>query len=213
MKTLLLLGLLLLSCTPKDERKYYSSNDFYHLHADSTLTLLEHFKTYQQTTDVTCGPSCALMALDYIGRLGDHNEMSLKALRGATQDTTYLRHLLHVFDAIGNLHYRSTFDYRQQDITPALLLDFLQQGAPILIGTNEWGGHWQIIIGYDTHNTPTLEDDVLILADPYDRTDHCPDGYLVYPLENLFYGNWRNYYDPDFNWGLFVALFPQPSSR
>jgi hypothetical protein len=64
------------------------------------------------------------------------------------------------------------------------------------------------VIGYDTRDTKTIEDDVLILADPYDRTDHHPDGYIVYPMENLYEGNWRNYYDPDFNWGLFVAVFP-----
>jgi hypothetical protein len=140
--------------------------------------------------------------------LGNYDEMTLKALRGVSQDTTHLRHLLNIFDAVGGITYVSTFNYDKEDITPSLFIDFLKKGAPVIIGTNEWGGHWQTVIGYDTKDTETIEDDVLILADPYDRTDHCPDGYTVYPMENLYEGNWRNYYDPDFNWGLFVAVFP-----
>jgi hypothetical protein len=200
---------LLLSCAKESGVRYYQSLDFYSMRSGGSLTLLEKFRTYQQTTGVTCGPSCALMALDYIGKLGNYDEMTLKALRGVSQDTTYLRHLLNIFDAVGGVNYVSTFDYDKKDITPSLFIDFLKKGAPVIIGTNEWGGHWQIVIGYDTGGTETIEDDVLILADPYDHTDRHPDGYIVYPLENLYEGNWCNYYDPDFNWGLFVAVFPE----
>jgi hypothetical protein len=200
--------LLLLSCAQENGRKYYQTIDFYATRSGGSLTLLENFKTYQQTTGVTCGPSCALMVLDHFGKRGSYDEMTLKALRGTAQDTTYLRHLLKILDEVGGLHYVSTFNYDRQAITPALLVDFLKQGAPVIIGTNEWGGHWQIIIGYDTMGTDRTEDDVLILADPYDHTDHQPDGYIVYPLANFYSGTWRNYYDPDFDWGLFVAVFP-----
>jgi hypothetical protein len=201
---------VLSSCVKESgHNKYYQSLDFYSMRSGGSLTLLEGFKTYQQTTNVTCGPSCALMALDYAGQLGDYDEMTLKALRGTAQDTTYLRHLLKVFDAVGDVQYVSTFDYGKQEITPSLLIDFLKNGAPVIVGTNEWGGHWQIIIGYDSMGTETTQDDVLILADPYDRTDHHLDGYIVYPLQLFYEGSWRNYYDPDFDWGLFVAVFPK----
>jgi hypothetical protein len=192
-------------------RKYYQSNDFYSMKSEGSLLLLEKFQSYQQTTEVTCGPSCALMALNYFGKLGGYDEMSLKALRGTDRDTTYLRHLLNIFDAVGNVKYVSTFDYDKDSIKPSLFIDFLKKGAPVIIGTNEWGGHWQTVIGYDSMNTGSMEDDVLILAEPYDRTDHFRDGYIVYPVENLFYGNWRNYFDPDFGWGLFVAVLPEDS--
>jgi hypothetical protein len=199
---------LLSSCGKTENNKYWQANNFYSMESKGSLLLLERFRTYQQTTGVTCGPSCALMALDHIHRLGNHNEASLKALRGTEQDTTYLRHLINIFNSIGGINYLSTFDFNRTEITPALLVDFLRKGAPIIIGTNEWGGHWQVIIGYDNMGTEILRDDVLILADPYDHTDHNCDGYIIYPLENLLEGIWRNYYDPDFNWGLFVAVFP-----
>ncbi|MDR3252545.1 MAG: hypothetical protein LBT35_03160 [Tannerella sp.] len=192
---------------------YYQSIDFYTLKSGGSLTLIEGFKTYQQTTDVTCGPSCILMTLGHFGKSGNYGEMDLKKLRGTEQDTTFLRHLINVVDSIGGFKYTSTFDLGKQEITRELFLNFLKNNIPVIIGTNEWGGHWQIIIGYDTLGTETTADDVLVLADPYDRTDHKEDGYVVYPFENLYFGNWRNNYDPDFDWGLFLALWPEDYVR
>ena len=54
----------------------------------------------------------------------------------------------------------------------------------------DWGGHWQVIIGIDTCETDDPYDDVLIMADPYDVTDHNKDGYFVVPLGRFFY-MWR----------------------
>ena len=39
-----------------------------------------------------------------------------------------------------------------------------------MIAWNDWGGHWQVIIGYDTMGT-----------------DHNQDGYGVYGAERLLY--------------------------
>ena len=50
----------------------------------------------------------------------------------------------------------------------------------------EWGGHWRVIIGYDTMGTETTLDDTLILADPYDTCDHKQDGYVVQNGEKFF---------------------------
>ena len=35
--------------------------------------------------------------------------------------------------------------------------------------------------------TEAENDDVLLVADPYDTTDHNQDGYGVYPAERLMY--------------------------
>jgi len=44
-----------------------------------------------------------------------------------------------------------------------------------------------VIIGYDTMGTETTQDDVIIVADPYDTTDHNQDGYGVYAAERFLY--------------------------
>ena len=50
----------------------------------------------------------------------------------------------------------------------------------------EWGGHWRVIIGYDTCGTENTLDDVLIMADSYDTSDHYQDGYAVNNAERFF---------------------------
>ena len=47
--------------------------------------------------------------------------------------------------------------------------DSLREGSPIIVENVDWGGHWRVIIGYDTMGTESPLDDVLILMDPYKR--------------------------------------------
>ena len=54
----------------------------------------------------------------------------------------------------------------------------------------DWYGHWQVLIGLDTCRTDSPYDDVLIMADPYDVTDHYQDGYYVVPMAR-FFDMWR----------------------
>ena len=51
----------------------------------------------------------------------------------------------------------------------------------------DWDGHWQVIIGYDNMGTEEFGDDVLVMADPYDTSDHYQDGYYTVPAERFFY--------------------------
>lgn len=64
----------------------------------------------------------------------------------------------------------------------------LSNGVPIMIGSDEWGGHWQVIVGYDDLGTAGTQDDVLVIADPYDTTDHAQDGFVIKGFERLVYG-------------------------
>lgn len=67
------------------------------------------------------------------------------------------------------------------------LTGHLNAQRPIMVEWGDWDGHWQAIIGYDNNGTPSIGDDVLIFADPYDTSDHWQDGYYFYPLERWFY--------------------------
>jgi len=67
------------------------------------------------------------------------------------------------------------------------LTGHLKEGRPIMVEWGDWDGHWQAIIGYDNNGTPSIGDDVLVFADPYDTSDHWQDGYYFYPLERWFY--------------------------
>ena len=66
------------------------------------------------------------------------------------------------------------------------ILKTIRSKTPILVENVEWGGHWRVIIGYDTMGTKSTLDDVLILEDPYDTSDHWQDGYVVNNGERLY---------------------------
>ena len=67
------------------------------------------------------------------------------------------------------------------------LTGHLKEGRPIMVEWGDWDGHWQAIVGYHNNGTPSIGDDVLVFADPYDTSDHWQDGYYFYPLERWFY--------------------------
>ena len=152
---------------------YFSNLDFYNMESGDTLTILPHFKTIQQSSEWSCGVTSALMVLEWYGLRGDYTEETLAQLRPNGED---------VYDIF-------TFDFIQET---------LAAGNPILIGWNDWGGHWQVIIGYDTMGTETTQDDVIIVADPYDTTDHNQDGYGVYSAERFLYNfTFYNFFDEE----------------
>ncbi len=172
---------------------YFSSLDFYNLAPNDTLSILTHFKTQQQTTEWSCGVTSALMVVNWYGKLGDLNERTLAEFRsngGAEPGATSLRQIVDIFEGVGGFDVYSTFDCADtvyEVFTLGFIRETLAQGTPILIGWNDWGGHRQVIIGYDTMGTETEQDDVLIVADPYDTTDHNQDGYGVYGAERFIY--------------------------
>ena len=160
------------------------------------VLVITNFQTIQQTSEWSCGVTSVLMVLNWYDRLGDWNEESLAALRHSLDGTelegypgTTLVQALDMLDGVGGFTYTSTLDC--QDVYSEFTLDTIQstlaEGKPILIAWNDWGGHWQVIIGYDTLGTETTQDDVIIVADPYDTTDHNQDGYGIYPAERFYY--------------------------
>lgn len=174
------------------ESPYFKSNDYYNMESTGTLTILSKFRTQQQTSEWSCGVSSGMMVMDWYDALGGHNEESLGAFRsnGLTPQGTSLRQLIQVFEGLGGFNLYSTFDCVDnvnEVFTLEFIRDTLKKGTPIMIGWNDWGGHWQVIIGYDTMGTETTQDDVIIVADSYDTTDHNQDGYGVYPAERFYY--------------------------
>lgn len=201
---------------------YFLHPDFYNMPSTDTLTLLPKFKTMQQTSEWSCGVASALMVLDYYHALGDYNEETLAQMRsnGLKPEATSLADIIQIFDTVGGFHLESTYDYPGDKIYEFMSLDkireYLSQGIPVIVGWNDWGGHWQVIIGYDTMGTETQQDDVLIMADSYDTTDHNQDGYGIYPADR-FFDNWTMYDFFTKNYGIderdMLFLAASPTSR
>ena len=121
--------------------------------------------------------------------------------QGLEPGATSLSEMVAMFDGVGGFTRYSAIDVGE-DVHDIFTFDFIRDtlaaGDPILIGWNDWGGHWQVIIGYDTMGTETTQDDVIIVADPYDTTDHDQDGYGVYGAERFLYNfTFYNFFEGD----------------
>ena len=204
---------------------YFNRLDFYNMASTDTLTILPKFQTQQQTSEWSCGVSSALMVLNYYGKLGENNEQTLAMYRsvgltsgkgGDEPSSTSLKQMIDIFEGVGGFALNSSFDYADDDalaeaFTLGTVRNYLKEGTPVMIGWNDWGGHWQVIIGYDTMGTEVEQDDVLIVADPYDTTDHNQDGYGVYPAERFIYNfTFYNFFnDEDGNLMRFLVAKPE----
>lgn len=169
---------------------YFQQHDFYNMQSNDHLTLLPKFKTYQQTTMHTCGPVVANMVVAHFLGKPLHSEMEAAKMMNCNRyNGTTTKGLRGYFKDLG----WNTASSADTD-SPKTYTDFLnfvqthlKSNTPIMVENVEWGGHWRIIIGYDTMSTANTGDDILIMADPFDKADHLQDGYTIVPAEKFFY--------------------------
>ena len=174
----------------KGSEYFGSPIDFYEAVSTDSRIIPKHYPTYQQTTEYTCGPAAALTVLYYYG-VQKYNEADL-AREMKTQAYpigTNPKDMLAFFERIGWKTRSSLTHPRFEEYADFMkfVRENLSAGIPIMAENVEWGGHWRVIIGYDTMGTGSEADDVLIMADPYDTSDHQQDGYAVNSAERFFY--------------------------
>ena len=168
---------------------YYTHLDFYNMESTDSRIILTHYPTYQQMTEYSCGPAAALTVLYYYGN-HDYDEQKLvKLMKTKPLIGTSLGNMVNFFKSIG-------WNVKSRLNTPPMedVFDFqkfvrrnLLQGKPIMVENVEWGGHWRVIIGLDTMGTAdNISDDVLIMVDPFDTTDHNQDGYALDSVDRFF---------------------------
>ena len=175
------------------DSRYYVFNDFYNMESDGSLHILSRFETYQQTMENSCGDASALMVLNYFG-IDGYNELDIYKLAGTevSKGTSVegLQAFLESLNLRLDVHASTEPRFKEIEDCEAYLIQTIDEGAPVLVDWVDWTGHWQTIIGIDTCGTDEPYDDVLILADSYDLTDHYQDGYYLFPF-GRFFEMWR----------------------
>lgn len=173
---------------------YYKVPDFYNMRSSGSLTLLEHYKTYQQSQEYTCGPAAALTVVNYFQGMPQEDEMQIAKIMGTGTVTsshpgTNTAGMVKYFKKLGWEVHSCLSDPTPKDYPAfkAFVLKNLQNQVPIMVENVDWGGHWRVIIGLDTMGDQNDDNDVLIMVDPYDVTDHKQDGYNIVPLERFYY--------------------------
>ena len=183
---------------------YFGGVDVFELLPTDSLTILPHYRTYQQTTYYSCGAASTVMLMEYYGVYdeAEHDERSIAEAMHVSPDfgiqagsiAEYLEALgWHVeVSTMGEARFNSGDYDRDVSDFSAWVQENLQSGHPILVEWLDWGGHWQTIIGYDTMGSPALDDDVLIMADSFDTSDHHQDGYYIVNATR-FFSMWDNH--------------------
>lgn len=172
--------------------KYYPILNFYDGTITKTLKILSKFKTYQQSSPISCGDAAALMALKYFG-IDTITEYDLykeaMTMPGHGTNTENLGKALQklVGDKL-TVTYKEDDAILTQDEFQAMVKDSTDytKNKVMLLESVEWRGHWMTLIGYDDMGTKYTADDVLVFADPYDTTDHNQDWYYIVSFERYF---------------------------
>ena len=172
-----------------------TKTDYYEAVSSDSRIILRHYPTYQQTKENTCGPASALTVLWYYGVKDYTEEMLAREMKTKPNVGTNPKDMLAFFERLGWKTESSLTHpkFGEYDEFMAFVREKLSAGIPILVENVEWGGHWRVIIGYDTMGTENTLDDVLVLEDPYDTSDHLQDGYTVNNAER-FYSMWFDHY-------------------
>ena len=177
----------------KANSKYFKSFDIYNTKSSGSLILLEKFKTYQQTSSYSCGCASLIMAIHYLdGTIIGEEDCSKKAKSVPINGT--LPENLEIAIREYGYDYESKRKGFDKDEVPSYdefkfseyLKNSLKQNESVIILSNDWGGHFTVVIGYDDMGTDDIEDDVVIIADPFDTSDHFDDGYTIWSYERLY---------------------------
>jgi len=172
------------------ESPYFKKFDFHKLSSQGTLTILHDFPTMQQNTPYSCGPVAALMVIRYFDPDTTVSEMDLCSMMGTSKlSGTTTKGMTSYFDKDKWIVESSLTDptpHTDKEFKK-FVLNHLKNNMPIIVENIDWGGHWRVIIGYDDMGKETTGNDVLIMADPYDTTDHYQDGYSVEPAQKFYY--------------------------
>lgn len=169
---------------------YFAHPDIYNMQSNEHLLVLPHYPTIQQSTHYSCGPAAANTVVKYYMGKTLHSEAEIcQMMSTSSTNGTTTKGMAAYFKKLG-WEVKSA----AHDKTPATYADFLafvksnlQNNTPIMVENVDWGGHWRVIIGYDSMGTQHTGDDVLLLADPFDTSDHLQDGYNVISAERFFY--------------------------
>lgn len=171
-------------------RKYYFNYDFYNIKSDENLTILSNFKTLQDSLDSGCGPASVLMCMNYFNDYSFTEEEIYKKVGCSKLKGTEIANIvdfLKVNNYSIDTSVNSSKKLENMEDFRSFCITNLKKGYPIIVESVYFGGHYQVIIGYDKYDD--YHDDMIIFADSSDTTDGKKDGY-VYFSAWVFYSMW-----------------------
>lgn len=188
--------------------RYYTGIDFDTLRSNDHLTVIPLKSYRQQVSNVTCGPVAAMTILSFYGMAPENtDEAEARVARG-----------MNTSDPIGTNPQQLAAWLATQGMNAtwgtggshAMLRRNLEAGIPTAVEWMDWGGHWVVVVGYDTRGTESIWDDVIIFADSVDCHDDRVDG-ITYFNYGRFDAMWfdAHYFPEEMRDRAFVVAVPQ----
>ncbi len=139
---------------------------FYGLKSVKNFILLP-IKGYQQTEDYTCGPASVMSLMNYYGMLSSKQmnkttELKIAKEMGTTKEVgTSPQQIINWLEHHG-------FEVKSgENGTVSMLQDNLKKGIPTIVEWIDWGGHWEVVTGYNAVGKTSDEDkDTIFFANP-----------------------------------------------
>jgi hypothetical protein len=217
----ILILILLVSCAcsygENSSISWYPKIDAAILSTSQNVDFIAGLRAYQQTTEYTCGPAALLSFAKFYGyhdiledtktEMRIAQELGTRDLNSSQPGTKPEEMVVWLekngFDA------KIEFEDKGDGSALQLLRENIRRGIPTLVEWIDLSGHWAIAVGYDYRNVSDPWDDVLILADPYDRYDDYCDGYS-FVNANRFYWMWFDalYFD-NTTWRTMITAIPK----
>jgi hypothetical protein len=194
---------------PVPEPRYYTGIDFDTLKSSNHLDVIPLKSFRQQVTNYSCGAVAAMTVMSYYGMPANNTDA----------DEIRIAHEMNsnVSDKTGINPEQLTSWFRRNgwNVTwgtggrRQMLLDNLKNGIPTIVEWQDWGGHWVVVVGYDTRETEIIWDDVIIFADSVDCHDDRADG-ITYANYGEFDAMWydAHYFPKDMQDRAYVIAVP-----
>jgi hypothetical protein len=169
--------------------KYYTNNDYYNMVSSWTLHIINNFKTYQQTEEYSCACALSQSVLNYYWMTWYTEKSICELANTSVLSWTVPDWLIKFYEdlwLISDYHTWYNNRFNEPDEFEDYIIDAIDNWEFVLVNWVDYGWHWQGIIWIDTMSEDVY-DDVLIMADTADETDHNQDWYYIVPLWRFFY--------------------------
>ena len=186
---------------------YYTGIDFDTLKSDNNLTVLPLKSIRQQVTNYSCGPVAAMTVMSWYGQ----------PVKNTDADELRVGNEMNTSDTIGTNPEQMAGWFTRNGMnatwgtggSSAMLREYLRNGIPTIVEWIDWGGHWVVVVGYDTRGTETIWDDVIIFADSADCHDDRVDG-ITYFNYGEFDAMWfdAHYFPENMKNRVYVVVVP-----
>jgi hypothetical protein len=190
--------------------RYYTGIDFDTLKSNDHLTAIPLKSFRQQVTNYSCGSVAAMTVMSYYGMPANNTDMEEERIAREMNPTVSEKaginpeQLATWFNRQGWNATWSTGGSRE------MLIKNLKNGIPTIVEWMDWGGHWVVVVGYDTRGTEIIWDDVIIFADSVDCHDDRVDG-ITYANYGEFDAMWfdAHYFPASMSNRAYVVAVPK----